>query len=178
MHLLYHYASPNTRPYFVKFGVYNFVQRAQPNSMTNTFFNFRSTLIIVAIALTVLLTAVPAPATQVARCAFFDDMINRDVVEFYEEKIAGEPFVSKMSQKQIDLLKSTYGVDQNRLWLLLILEDLGARVDNHKDLAELTKMKDNQLFSHGKALVESYIATLTDEQKEDLKAGFKEALGG
>jgi hypothetical protein len=39
-------------------------------------------------------------------------------------------------------------------------------------------MKDNQLFSYGKSLVVSYIDTLSEEDKDKLKAGFKEALEG
>ena len=105
-------------------------------------------------------------------------MINEDVVHFYEDEIAHEKFISTMSERQMNRLTSTYSVSQNRLWILLIIEDLGARVGNHKNLTELTKMTDKQLFSYGKGVIVSFVDTLTDEEKEVLKAGFKQALEG
>lgn len=140
--------------------------------------HFHSAIILTTLlALTILFLAL-SPSPSVAQGAFFDNLAKESVIRFYEDEIAGEPFVSKMSQSQFDLLQRTYNLSQQRLRLLLVLEDLGARVGNHKDLAEMSKMKDNQLFSYGKSLVVSYIDTLSEEDKDKLKAGFKEALEG
>ena len=138
----------------------------------------KSTTFIALFVLALSLFVALVPSSQIAQGAFFDDMINEDVVHFYEDEIAHEKFISTMSERQMNRLTSTYSVSQNRLWILLIIEDLGARVGNHKNLTELTKMTDNQLFSYGKGVIVSFVDTLTDEEKEVLKAGFKQALEG
>lgn len=128
--------------------------------------------LILLLAVCAVCTAVPADQT-VASAAGLTDMVTPKIVGFYEEKIAGEPFISSMSEGTRTRLKDTYDVNDTRLNALLILEDLGARTGKPQNLRELSQMSDNRLFSTGKTLINAYSATLSDEEKDELKAGFK-----
>ena len=117
------------------------------------------------------------PETKVARASGIEDMVTDELITFYEKEIAKDTFISSMTAMKRDRLMSAYDINEKRLYLTLILQDLGARVGNHKDLNQIAQMNDKQLFSYGKTLVLSFIDTLTEEEKARLKDGFKSALG-
>ena len=115
--------------------------------------------------------------TKVARASGIEDMVTDELIEFYEKEIAKDTFISSMTTMKKNRLMSAYDISEKRLYLTLILQDLGARVDDHKDFNQIAQMNDKQLFSYGKTLVLSFIDTLTEEEKARLKDGFKSALG-
>lgn len=115
--------------------------------------------------------------TRVARASGIEDMVTDELIAFYEKEIAKDTFISSMTTMKKYRLMRAYDISEKRLYLTLILQDLGARVDDHKDFNQITQMNDKQLFSYGKALVMSFIDTLTEEEKARLKDGFKSALG-
>ena len=115
--------------------------------------------------------------TKVARASGIEDLVTDELIAFYEKEIAKDTFISSMTTMKKDRLMSAYDINEKRLYLTLILQDLGARVDDHKDFNQIAQMNDKQLFSYGKTLVLSYIDTLTEEEKARLKDGFKSALG-
>ena len=117
------------------------------------------------------------PETKVARASGIEDMVTDELIAFYEKEIAKDTFISSMTTMKKDRLMSAYDISEKRLYLTLILQDLGARVDSHKDFNQIAQMNDKQLFSYGKTLVLSFIDTLTEEEKARLKDGFKSALG-
>ena len=104
-------------------------------------------------------------------------MVTDELIAFYEKEIAKDTFISSMTTMKKNRLMSAYDISEKRLYLTLILQDLGARVDDHKDFNQIAQMNDKQLFSYGKTLVLSFIDTLTEEEKARLKDGFKSALG-
>ena len=115
--------------------------------------------------------------TKVARASGIEDMVTDELIAFYEKEIAKDTFISSMTTMKKDRLMSAYDISEKRLYLTLILQDLGARVDDHKDFNQIAQMNDKQLFSYGKTLVLSFIDTLTEEEKARLKDGFMSALG-
>ena len=117
------------------------------------------------------------PETKVARASGIEDMVTDELIAFYEKEIAKDTFISSMTTMKKNRLMSAYDISEKRLCLTLILQDLGARVDDHKDFNQIAQMNDKQLFSYGKTLVLSFIDTLTEEEKARLKDGFKSALG-
>ena len=117
------------------------------------------------------------PETKVARASGIEDMVTDELIAFYEKEIAKDTFISSMTTMKKDRLMSAYDISEKRLYLTLILQDLGARVDSHKDFNQIAQMNDKQLFSYGKTLVLSFIDALTEEEKARLKDGFKSALG-
>ena len=117
------------------------------------------------------------PVTKVARASGIEDMVTDELIAFYEKEIAKDTFISSMTTMKKNRLMSAYDISEKRLYLTLLLQDLGARVDDHKDFNQIAQMNDKQLFSYGKTLVLSFIDTLTEEEKARLKDGFKSALG-
>lgn len=117
------------------------------------------------------------PETRVARASGIEDMVTDELIAFYEKEIAKDTFISSMTTMKKNRLMSAYDITEKRLYLTLILQDLGARVDDHKDFNQIAQMNDKQLFSYGKTLILSFIDTLTEEEKARLKDGFKSALG-
>lgn len=118
------------------------------------------------------------PCTQVASAAAITDLVNDDMVRFYEDNIAGEVFVSNMSQARRERLRERYGVSDCKLNTILLLQDLGARTGRPQDLDVLAKKKDKQLVSIAKPLIKAYSATLSAEEKAELKNKFKQQMRG
>lgn len=116
----------------------------------------------------------PAPAHAYA----LTDMVGEKVVRFYEEDIAGETFISNINPARKARMCENYGVNENKLNAVLILQDLGARVGIPQTASDLAKMTDKQLFSTGKTIITAYIDTLNDSQKSTLKDKFKSAISG
>ena len=99
-------------------------------------------------------------------------MIDDEFISFYEEKIAGRPIITNMDKKVFSDMQSRYGLTENRLTMLLVLEHFSRLVNQPKTIDELTKMSDNQLISYAKRLIALYSKNLDDTQKETLKDDF------
>ena len=159
-------------------------EKITSSTLKTTFLSLALVLLLGAVATMSALAFVFAPSissdnpeTRVARASGIEDMVTDELIEFYEKEIAKDNFISSMTTMKKNRLMSAYDINEKRLYLTLILQDLGARVDNHKDFNQIAQMNDKQLFSYGKTLVLSFIDTLTEEEKARLKDGFKSALG-
>ena len=154
------------------------------STLKTTFLTLALVLLLGAVVTISALAFVFAPSissdnakTQVARASGIEDMMTDELIAFYEKEIAKDTFISSMTTMKKNRLMSAYDISEKQLYLTLILQDLGARVDDHKDFNQIAQMNDKQLFSYGKTLVLSFIDTLTEEEKARLKDGFKSALG-
>lgn len=160
-------------------------EKITSSTLKTTFLTFALVLLLGAVVTISALAFVFAPTsissgnpeTKVARASGIEDMVTDELITFYEKEIAKDTFISSMTTMKKDRLMSAYDISEKRLYLTLILQDLGARVDDHKDFNQIAQMNDKQLFSYGKTLVLSFIDTLTEEEKARLKDGFKSALG-
>ncbi|MBO5983041.1 MAG: hypothetical protein J6Q06_04155 [Clostridia bacterium] len=110
--------------------------------------------------------------STIAKASGFEDMIDEDFISFYEDKIAGSPIITNMDKKVFSDMQSRYGLTENRLTMLLVLEHFGGLVNQPKTIDKLTKMSDNQLISYAKRLIALYSKNLDDTQKEALKDDF------
>ena len=99
-------------------------------------------------------------------------MIDDEFISFYEEKIAGSHIITNMDKKVFSNMQSRYGLTENRLTMLLVLEHFGGLVNQPKTIDELTKMSDNKLFLYVKGLIKSYGDTVDDVRKEELEQEF------
>ena len=111
-------------------------------------------------------------ATDIATASGIEDKVNDEFIAFYENEIAHAPVITNTDKVRADRLKKTYDLTDNKLNLLLVLEDFGVRVGNPKSFDELTKMSDNKLFLYGKTLVDAFGDTLDEDEKAVLKAKF------
>ena len=159
-------------------------EKTTSSTLKTTFLTLTLVLLIGAVVTISALAFVFAPSissdnpeTKVARASGIEDMVTDELIAFYEKEIAKDTFISSMTTMKKNRLMSAYDISEKRLYLTLILQDLGARVDDHKDFNQIAQMNDKQLFSYGKTLVLSFIDTLTEEEKARLKDGFKSALG-
>lgn len=159
-------------------------EKITSSTLKTTFLSLALVLLLGAVATMSALAFVFAPSvssdnpeTRVACASGIEDMVTDELIEFYEKEIAKDAFISSMTTMKKNRLMSAYDINEKRLYLTLILQDLGARVDNHKDFNQIAQMNDKQLFSYGKTLVLSFIDTLTEGEKARLKDGFKSALG-
>ncbi len=132
----------------------------------------------IALILTVVsvLLSASAQSAPVAYAYGLPDMAGDNVVRFYEEEIAKEKFISNMNPARKARTCERYGISNERLNAVLILQDLGARVGIPQNVDELAKMNDKALISVGKTVICAYIDTLTEEEKQDLKVKFKSAI--
>lgn len=108
----------------------------------------------------------------IANASGFEDVIDDEFISFYEEKIAGSPIITNMDKKVFSDMQSRYGLTENRLTMLLVLEHFGGLVNQPKTLDELTEMSDNKLFLYAKGLIKSYGDTVDDVRKEELEQEF------
>ena len=159
-------------------------EKITSSTLKTTFLTLALVLLLGMVATISSLAFVFAPSisldstdTKVARASGIEDMVTDELIAFYEKEIAKDTFISSMTTMKKNRLMSAYDISEKRLYLTLILQDLGARVDDHKDFNQIAQMNDKQLFSYGKTLVLSFIDALTEEEKARLKDGFKSALG-
>ncbi len=113
-------------------------------------------------------------SANVADAYDVEDLVSDDVVLFYEKSIAEENFITGISPFRKQRMCETYSVSEKKLNALLILQDLGARIGEKQNLNDLAKMNDRQLSAYGKKVVITYISTLSDERKMELKQEWKE----
>ena len=111
-------------------------------------------------------------ATDIATASGLEDKVDDEFIAFYENEIAHAPVITNTDKVRAEELKKTYNLTDNKLNLLLVLEDFGVRVGNPKSFDELTKMSDNKLFLYGKTLVDAFGDTLDEDEKAVLKAKF------
>ncbi len=134
------------------------------------------TILIALLATALLLSYTCISCGNVAQGGAITDMVDERVVEFYENEIARDSFISSMSKQKINRLCTSYNIDVNRLYCALILSDLGGMVGHHKDIDEIAKMKDKDLVSYGKTVISAYVDTLSEDEKQALKESFKEMM--
>ena len=133
--------------------------------------------LVISIFLVVFLFLFTLPAKRntplpVAEAISLEEKFDDDFVAFYEGEIAGEPVITAFDKNKFNTLQEKYDLSEKRLKMLLVLYDFGHRMNNPRNLDQLTEMSDKQLFLYGKALVDAFGETLEDDKKENLKAQF------
>lgn len=138
----------------------------------NTFQNIKPIFLLLILTMVVMIASLPFEATGIATASGLEDKVDNEFIAFYENEIAHAPVITNTDKVRADRLKKTYDLTDNKLNLLLVLEDFGVRVGNPKSFDELTKMSDNKLFLYGKTLVDAFGDTLDEDEKAVLKAKF------
>ena len=81
-----------------------------------------------------------------------------------------------MDEKALEAIMSKYGLTENRLKFLLVLESFGKVVGCPKNFDELTEMTDNKLVLYVKRLIKTYSETIDEAQKKELEEEFQGML--
>lgn len=151
----------------------SFYQRSKSCLSINSKSTANIALSLLVLTLTILsILLCPNKGMYVASASELEDMIDEDFISFYEENIASSPVITNMDKRVFEEMQAKYNLTKNKLIMLLVLENFGQIVNNHKTIDELTKMSDNQLISYAKRLIALYGKNLDDTQKETLKDDF------
>ncbi len=105
------------------------------------------------------------------------DMVSSQVVDFYEEEIAGEKVVSDKSAKQIENIAQKYSISDKKAQGVLIVYDFCKRTGGGMDFPTIAKMSDGKIVALVKARAKVYEQSISDEKKADLKRKSKEIFG-
>ena len=140
--------------------------------------NHRGTPLIMLISLLsfVLFFMLSTGELTVAMASSFEDIIDEEFISFYESKISKSPVITNMDEKTLEAIMSKYGLTENRLKFLLVLESFGKVAGCPKNFDELTEMTDNKLILYVERLIKTYSETIDEAQKKELEEEFQGML--
>lgn len=104
------------------------------------------------------------------------DKIGPEMIKLYEDEIAGEPIVSGISAANIARTAERLNIEQSKLRVLYVVQDIAVRVGKRISLDELAAMTDIAVFIYAKNCGEEYAKSLSPERREQLKQLFLAAL--
>lgn len=112
-------------------------------------------------------------------CGIADLVIDRltpEVIAVYERRIAGAPLLSEKSEAELSLAASELKLSVKKYEALVLLADLMARTSKPVPLSLLASLGDGELLRLARKHAKLYADTLTEEERDSLKAEFKAAL--
>lgn len=112
-------------------------------------------------------------------CGIADLVIDRltpEVIAVYERRIAGAPLLSEKSAAELSLAASELKLSVKKYEALVLLADLMARTSKPVPLSLLASLGDGELLRLARRHAKLFADTLTEEERDSLKAEFKAAL--
>ena len=112
-------------------------------------------------------------------CGIADLVIDRltpEIIAVYERRIAGAPLLSEKSEAELSLAASELKLSVKKYEALVLLADLMARTSKPVPLSLLASLGDGELLRLARRHAKLFADTLTEEERDSLKAEFKEAL--
>ena len=112
-------------------------------------------------------------------CGIADLVIDRltpEVIAVYERRIAGAPLLSEKSEAELSLAASELKLSVKKYEALVLLADLMARTSKPVPLSLLASLGDGELLRLARRHTKLFADTLTEEERDSLKAEFKAAL--
>ena len=96
------------------------------------------------------------------------DLVTRELIEFYEKDFNPAKPITGMSSDHVKTLMKTYGISQNKLNTLLILQDIAKLNGERISLNKLVKFSTKELFAFGKKHFTDYVEKLPKEKREQI----------
>lgn len=124
-------------------------------------------------------TGADADCVTPTPCGIAEYVLSKITPEFiavYENKVARAQIVSDMSEAEISLAASELNVSEQKLKALLLLQDLVSRTSKPVPVSALAGLSDGELFRLARRAAKTYAETLSESEREELKAEFKAAL--
>ena len=123
----------------------------------------------------------PPPADENAAVTtgiaeLFLEKLTPEVIAVYETRIAGRPVVTGMSDAELELAASEAGVSPAKYRAILLLADLMARTSKPVPPRVLASLGDGELLRLARRHAKLYADSLTEEERDELKAEFKAAM--
>lgn len=116
--------------------------------------------------------------TQIS-CGISEYVLGKITPEFialYEEKVAHADVVTGMSEAELSLAADNLGIDVRRMKALLLLQDLVSRTSRPVPVSVLADMSDGDLLRLARKSAKAYASSLSESEREELKAEFKAVL--
>ena len=104
------------------------------------------------------------------------DMLNPNLIEMYENEIAGEQIVSDKSAAQLERTANRLGISIEKLKAIMLLQDLAGKTGRNASLSELAQMNDLKLLGYFKQCAKDYLSTLPEDRRAELEQMFKGAI--
>ncbi len=104
------------------------------------------------------------------------DFLTDDIIAVYEQEISQKPVVSNMNQNALLALANKHQISVQKTKTILLLCDLCAKSGDCVNMGDLAKMSDGEILKVSKSAIDGYCQTLDDEQKENLKTKFMNAI--
>ena len=112
-------------------------------------------------------------------CGIADLVIDRltpEVIAVYERRIAGAPLLSEKSEAELSLAASELKLSVKKYEALVLLADLMARTSKPVPPRVLASLGDGELLRLARRHAKLYADSLTEEERDELKAEFKAAM--
>lgn len=116
--------------------------------------------------------------TQIS-CGISEYVLGKITPEFialYEEKVAHADVVTGMSEAELSLAADNLGIDVRKMKALLLLQDLVSRTSRPVPVSVLADMSDGDLLRLARKSAKAYASSLSESEREELKAEFKAVL--
>ena len=94
----------------------------------------------------------------------------------YETRVAKGKVLSDLSEAELALGAAEAGVSEEKYRALLLLSDLMSRTSRPVPVSVLASLGDGELLRLARRHAKLFADTLTEEERDSLKAEFKEAL--
>lgn len=107
-------------------------------------------------------------------CGDLFDLITPDLIGFYETYFAKEAIITGLKSQKLDRLTETYSVSRNKLYTLLIIQNVCNKNGGKITLSRLSEMSNGELIRLAKSQFEQYIESLSDDERNIISQKFKE----
>lgn len=116
-----------------------------------------------------------AVATAGAAAELYDILTDTHVV-FYETYISKRPVVTSVSTRKMERLTATYGCTVKKMQAMLLLQNLLILNGKSASLGTLNTFTPTEMLTLGTAEMKTYLSTLSDEERAELKAAAKDLV--
>lgn len=101
------------------------------------------------------------------------DMLTPELISYYETYIAKEKVVTGIKPQKLIRLTETYNVSENKMFALIIVQDIASKNKQKVSLTVLSEKSDNELIAYGREQFVVYIEGLPEEEKQMLAEKFE-----
>lgn len=102
--------------------------------------------------------------------------ITPEFIALYENKVARANVVTGMSEAELSLAADRLGIEVRKMKALLLLQDLVSRTSKPIPVSVLADMSDGDLLRLARKSAKAYASSLSESEREELKAEFKAVL--
>jgi len=100
------------------------------------------------------------------------DLVSPELIKFYEDNFSKEPVISSVKGKKMEKMTEAYGAGENKIKVLIMINDLSTRNGDPVSMKELSQMSTPELFKVAKKNFEIYLNGISEEEKAKITENF------